>query len=95
MPTAYVLLNTEIGAEHQVLKDLRHIEGIREVYNLWGIYDIIANVNAETIDALKHIINRQIAKIAKITSKVTMIVDEEKPLVFDSKVIVNPDMILV
>ncbi|MCW4025083.1 MAG: Lrp/AsnC ligand binding domain-containing protein [Candidatus Bathyarchaeota archaeon] len=94
MPTAYVLLNTEIGAEHQVLKDLRSIEGIREVYNLWGIYDIIVNVNAETIDALKNIINRQIAKIAKINSKLTMIVDEEKPPALKTQVFVDPDMII-
>jgi DNA-binding Lrp family transcriptional regulator len=95
MPTAYVLLNTEIGAERQVLKDLRHIEGIREVYNLWGIYDIIANVNAETIDALKHIIDRQIAKIAKINSKLTMVVDEQKTSLLSNQVFVDTDVILV
>ncbi len=34
MPTAYVLLNTEIGAESQVLEELRMIEGIEEAHSL-------------------------------------------------------------
>ncbi len=52
MLTAYVLLNTEIGAENQVLMALKKIEGVREAYNLWGVYDIIANVKADNIKKL-------------------------------------------
>jgi len=32
MPTAFVLINSEIGAEEEVLKDLRKIENVREAY---------------------------------------------------------------
>ncbi len=32
MPTAFVLINSEIGAEEDVLKDLRKIENVREAY---------------------------------------------------------------
>jgi hypothetical protein len=49
MPTAYILLNTEIGAENHVLKALKKIEGVEEAHTLWGIYDIIANVEAESM----------------------------------------------
>ena len=48
MPVAYLLLNTEIGAENQVLNALRKIEGVKEAHNLWGVYDIIANIKADT-----------------------------------------------
>ena len=81
MPTAYILLNTEIGAEKQVLKALRRIEGVEEVYNLWGVYDIIVNVKADNMNELKHIITGRIEKIGKINSKLTMLVTEkEQPL---------------
>jgi DNA-binding Lrp family transcriptional regulator len=50
MPTAYILLNTEIGAENQVLKALKRIDGIEEVYSLWGVYDIIANIKTESME---------------------------------------------
>jgi len=39
MATAYILLNTEIGAEKQVLKALKKIEGVEEAHHLWGVYD--------------------------------------------------------
>lgn len=77
MTTAYILLNTEIGAENQVLEELRKIEGIDEAHNLWGVYDIIANVRADNMDKLKNIITKRIEKIGRINSKLTMIVSEK------------------
>jgi DNA-binding Lrp family transcriptional regulator len=73
MPTAYVLLNTEIGAEAQVLKAIKKIEGIVDAHNLWGVYDIIAHIEANNEDKLKFIINNHIEKIGKINSKLTLI----------------------
>jgi len=77
LPTAYVLINTEIGAETQVRKALKRVEGVEEAHNLWGVYDIIANVKAESIEELKNIITQQIEKIAKINSKLTMIINQK------------------
>ena len=77
MPTAYVLLNTEIGAENQVLKALKKVEGVEEAHNLWGVYDIIANIKADTIEKLKYIVTKRIGKIGKINSKITMIITEK------------------
>jgi DNA-binding Lrp family transcriptional regulator len=79
MPTAYILLNTEIGAENQVLKALKKIDGIEEAHNLWGVYDIIANVKAENMEKLKHIITN-LEKIGQINSKLTMIITDHAPL---------------
>jgi DNA-binding Lrp family transcriptional regulator len=95
MPSAYILLNTEIGAKNQVLKDLRQIQGVEEAYNLWGVYDIIANVKAESINALKQIISKQITKVGKINSKVTMIINEEHAHVFGSEIFVDPNLIVI
>ena len=87
MTTAYILLNTEIGANKQVLKELRDIEGIEEAYNLWGVYDILANVKAENIEKLKHIITNRIEKIGQINSKLTMIITDQtspqEPITFE------------
>jgi DNA-binding Lrp family transcriptional regulator len=73
MPTAYVLLNTEIGSEAQVLRALKKIEGVVDAHNLWGVYDIIAHIEANSVDKLKLIISNRIEKIGKINSKLTMI----------------------
>ena len=77
MPAAYVLLNTEIGAENQVLKALKKIEGVEEAHNLWGVYDIIANIRAASMEKLKCIVTKKIGKIGKINSKLTIIVTEK------------------
>jgi DNA-binding Lrp family transcriptional regulator len=76
VPAAFVLLNTEIGAEAEVVKALKTLEGVETAWSLWGVYDIIASVRADTMDKLAYIINRRIEKIAKVHSKLTMIVSE-------------------
>jgi len=76
MPTAYILVNTEIGAEKQVLEALKKIQGVEEAHSLWGVYDIIANVSADSAEELKNILTSQIEKINKINSKLTMIIGE-------------------
>ena len=87
MPTAYILLNTEIGAEKQVLKALKKVEGVEEAHSLWGVYDIIANVKAESMDELKYIITSRIEKIGKINSKLTMIINEKPQTPLQEQVI--------
>jgi DNA-binding Lrp family transcriptional regulator len=79
VPTAYILLTTEIGAEKQVLTSLKSIDGVQEAHALWGVYDIIANVQADDMEALKTIISTQIDKIGKVNSKLTMLIDDEMP----------------
>jgi DNA-binding Lrp family transcriptional regulator len=76
VPAAYVLLNTEIGAEAEVVRELKKVEGIESAYNLWGVYDVIASVKADSMDALSEIINRRIERISKVHSKLTMIVSD-------------------
>ena len=77
MPTAYVLLNTEIGAENQVLKALKKIEGVEEAYNLYGVYDIIVNIKVGNIEKFKYLITKRIGRIGKINSKLTIIITEK------------------
>ena len=76
MPAAYVLLNTEIGAGSEVVKALKNVEGVESTFNLWGVYDIIASVKADSMDGLSCIINDRIDKIGKVHSKLTMIIAE-------------------
>jgi len=94
MPTAYILLNTEIGAENQVLKALKKIEGVEEAHNLWGVYDIIANVKADNMEKLKYIVTKRIEKIGKINSKLTMIIREKPQTTLQEQVIFEQNPIL-
>jgi DNA-binding Lrp family transcriptional regulator len=76
LPTAYVLLNTEIGEEREVLTTIRRTEGVQEAFNLIGIYDIIARVKADSMDGLKKIINEKL-QVSKVHSKLTVVITDQ------------------
>jgi DNA-binding Lrp family transcriptional regulator len=75
MPMAFVLINTEIGSSiADVLKDLKKVEGVDEVFAVYGVYDIIARVRAESMDKLKEIVTLRIRRVDKVRTTLTMIV---------------------
>ena len=74
MATAFVLLNAEIGAESEVLKGLKEIKEVREANTVYGVYDVIARVETETMQELKDVINWKIRRLDKVRSTLTMIV---------------------
>ena len=77
MPTAFVLVNTEIGSESDVLTALKKVDGVQEANTVYGVYDIIAKIGAETMDKLKEIVTWHIRRLDKVRSTLTMIVIEE------------------
>ena len=94
MPTAYILLNTEIGAENHVLNALKKIDGVEEAHTLWGVYDVIAHVQAESIDKLKYIITKHVDKVGRINSKLTMIISEKPPAAAREQIFFEPAPII-
>ncbi|MGQ9722135.1 MAG: Lrp/AsnC family transcriptional regulator [Candidatus Jordarchaeum sp.] len=77
MPIAFVLINTEPANEEKVLKEVSKIEGIEEAYILYGVYDILAKIETESMENLKQTIIWQIRKIEGVVSTLTLIVAEE------------------
>jgi len=77
MPMAYVLITTETGAMESVRESLKKIEYVKETYMVYGVYDIIATVKAETMDKLKEIVTWNLRSLDKVRSTLTMIVVEE------------------
>lgn len=73
---AFVLINVEAGAESDVLKDLIKIDGVKEAYVVYGIYDVVAKIEAENLDRLKEIITWHIRRLARVKATQTMIVIE-------------------
>jgi len=76
MPFAFVLINAEIGGEEEVLQEIKKVEGVQEAYTVYGVYDIVAKIEAETMDKLKEVVTWRIRRINKVRSTLTMIVIE-------------------
>ena len=77
MPKAYVLITTETGAADSVIESLQKIGAVKEIYMVYGVYDIVATVKAETMDKLREIVTWNLRSLDKVRSTLTMIVVEE------------------
>jgi DNA-binding Lrp family transcriptional regulator len=76
MPIAYVLINSELGKENSVIKELGNLNEISEVHLIYGVYDLIAKVEAESTEKLKEMIAFKIRRLQDIRSTLTLTVVE-------------------
>jgi len=74
LATAYILINVEIGAEGEALKSLKPVSEVKEAHLVYGVYDIIARVETETMQELKDAVSWKIRRLDKVRSTLTMIV---------------------
>jgi len=54
MSLAYVLINAEIGKEKLCYNEVKQLENVKEVYILYGFYDIIAIVESSNINKVNN-----------------------------------------
>ena len=73
MISAFVMANSVPDQSEWVLDRIGEIEGVEEAYRIWGVYDIIAVVKAETTEELKGII-LEIRKVEHVVSTLTLTV---------------------
>ena len=73
MQTAFVLLNVEPGGEEEVLQSLKTIPEIKEAYRVYGVYDTIVKLEAESAEKLKELITWKIRRMSKVRSTLTML----------------------
>ncbi|MDA4134020.1 MAG: Lrp/AsnC ligand binding domain-containing protein [Thaumarchaeota archaeon] len=76
MPMAFVLINADLGAEEDLVKQLKDIPNVEEVYVVYGVYDIVAKVKSDTMDKVKETITWKVRRLDRVRSTLTMIVVE-------------------
>ncbi|MHB8567965.1 MAG: Lrp/AsnC family transcriptional regulator [Nitrososphaerales archaeon] len=74
---AFVLINADLGAERGVIDFIRSIPNVVEVHTVYGVYDIVAKVEAKSLEEVKETITHHIRTLEKVRSTLTMIVVEE------------------
>ena len=75
---AFVLINIEIGSNERMIDALKAIPEVKEAHLLYGVYDIIARVESDTMLNLKEVISSKIRQLEKVRSTLTMIVTHEE-----------------
>ncbi|MBM2851461.1 MAG: transcriptional regulator [Candidatus Nitrosotenuis sp.] len=83
MPTAFILLNSDLGSDQEIIVKLKEILGVEkgikfDVQGVYGIYDIVVKIEADNPDHLRSIITNKIRKIDRVQSTLTMMVIEEQ-----------------
>lgn len=76
MPVAFVLINSELGKEEELLKELRSIPNVKEAHFIYGVYDVIVKVEAESMEKLKDLVTFKIRRLSDVRSTLTMTVTE-------------------
>ncbi len=76
MPKALILMSAELGHETNLINELKKTPNVTEVYAVYGVYDIIVKVEAESMEKLREAIATRLRKISGIKSTLTMIIVE-------------------
>jgi DNA-binding Lrp family transcriptional regulator len=76
MSRAFVFLNCDIGAEPEIINEIRGISGVSEAVRVSGVYDIVAKLSDQSKENIAKLV-KKIRGIANIRSSLTMIVTEE------------------
>ena len=78
MPTAFVMVNCdlEIESEQKAINKLKNVQGVIDVNEVTGVYDIVVKITSDTLESLKEIITRDIRTIDVIRSTMKLIVIE-------------------
>jgi DNA-binding Lrp family transcriptional regulator len=77
VPVAFVLINTEIDAMEKVLNALKNVEGVKEAYSVFGVYDVVVKVEAASMNKIKDLVTYKIRRVNGVRSSLTMIVISE------------------
>jgi len=82
VPTAYVLLNSDLGSDESIINDVKQMLAdenvVYEVQGVYGVYDIVLKLTSDDAEKLRAIITNKVRKIGKVQSTLTMMVIEEQ-----------------
>jgi len=68
-----VLVNVEIGAESKIISEMKNISEITEAWVVYGVYDIVVKVKADSPEKLKEAVSERIRKIDGVRNTLTLI----------------------
>ncbi len=77
MPRALVLMNAEMGYENKLVDQLKKTPHVSEVYAVYGVYDVMVKVEADSMEQLRDAISTGLRRIDGVKSTLTMIIVEK------------------
>ena len=83
MPTSYVLINSNLGTDVQIIKEIKELlanqnDVLLEIQGVYGVYDIILKLSSDNNEKLRSIVTDEIRKIENVQYTLTMLVIEQQ-----------------
>jgi len=75
---AFVLIETVVGRDKEVVTALKQLDGVKSVDTVTGPYDVIATIEGETLNDIGGLVTAKIHPIAGISRTVSCLVMEER-----------------
>ena len=78
MNIAFVLVQSTIGHEMEVLNDLLKLDYVKEAKGTFGYYDILVKIEADSEKEIERIITKKIRKVQNVNTTTTLSVISEQ-----------------
>ena len=78
MNIAYVLVQSTIGHEMEVLSDLLKIDLVKEAKGTFGYYDILVKIEASSEKEIEMVITKKIRDVKNVNATTTLSVISEQ-----------------
>ena len=78
MNIAYVLVQSTIGHEMEVLSELLKIQFVKEAKGTFGYYDILVKIEGDSEKEVEKIITKKIRKVQNVNTTTTLSVISEQ-----------------
>ena len=63
----------------EVAATLEQLDSVVEIFPVYGVYDLVAKIQAETMEKLKDIVTWKIRSLTNVRSTITMLIlDDQK-----------------
>ena len=76
---AFILIETVVGRNKEVVVALKQLEGVKSVNTVTGPYDVIATIEGETLNDIGDLVTAKIHPTTGISRTVSCLVMEDKP----------------
>jgi len=77
VPKALVLITVDSGTDPEVVKELKGVPSVKEIYEVYGAYDIIAMVEGGSNARIKETVFNNIRRLDHVKSTLTMMIVED------------------
>ncbi len=68
------MINVKVGTDKDVVSELKTFKYVSKVYEVYGVYDIVAEVSASSMEELKETVNSDMRKLKNVLATNTIIV---------------------